>query len=427
MLGSPGARQQRRRRVLTEEMLNGEERDASPETVREAFRYGPAARRDSQPPATDWVPQSWKAFSALGSLTFACAAGVAVSGYYGLLVWGGSLPPILSLTAKGSLRGLVCAGLALSSVAACIVIASLRRHRLDDIRATFRIWWMAGLAFLGLAIHESTSMVADGWTLLATRVGNGAGSEPWWWGASFAGIFAIGMVRLAWEMREYPARVAVFALAAIGMMTGYAAGLGWLPQSLAPQIDFPTASAAGVLAGLWALQLNFIAYATRIIRAVETELLKDPPVVAKRISRSRRLAAAAADPSIETEEATVDPKPKAVAAVSRSTSAARTTASTGQVDKDRVATTAESSNNRNLGEKTVRIDPPKTQASPPHIATSRLASSSESLGRPLSNDGQLSQSEGDRKILSKAERKALRKEKKAIELEEKAVMRDRRR
>lgn len=418
MLGSPGARQQRRRRVLTEEMLSGCDEQPSETVVRDAFRYGPAARREHQAPFTDFIPQSWGAFSTFALVSVLAVAGVATAGHLASLRLGKLAPHVLNLTERGSLRSLLAMGLCFAACSACAVIAALRRHRLDDFRAAFRCWWLGCLATAGLGIHEGSTLVSGLWSLAAIRFGGNPAQEPSWWGLTFCGLFWLVMIRLGWEMREYPARCAAILASALLITLGYILPLGFIPEALAPTLDFRTVSASAVLGGLWGLSTGCMAYACAIIKAAENEIQQEKRVKLQSTPSNKK--------SKRSDSNYVGTSETASGAVIAGEPLRR--------KAEPLPTEASTSGERNVAPgKMQRVDPAQKLAPPPHspvtkpVGQSSAKGDSQDADEEDGDDESVDGASSQRRVLTKAERKALRKEKKAVELEEKAAMRDRRR
>ncbi len=156
-------RQQRRRRVWPEEVTRvGPDSDdpaaASGTGGRPRETYTAQARRDEQPRLTDLVPTRRRV------LALWYAAGAALVGLieflYTRLDWfsqqlAPAVPRVLDLAERGSLAAW-CSSAWLSITAlVSILLYSLRRHRIDDYRARYRVWIWAALAWLALAINQT--------------------------------------------------------------------------------------------------------------------------------------------------------------------------------------------------------------------------------------------------------------------------------
>lgn len=213
----------RRRRVLTEELIGNSGAMAEPSTdgpaagasgtsprrrrsPQHARSYGDDVLIDHQARVTDLVPLRY------GMLALALAAGLAVvTALEAAHLW---LPELSRMTGDSRLTSLdlrsdAALGNWFSSstlglaAAMAVIIFSVRRHRKDDYHGRYRVWlWAAALWALmsvdeGASLHESLSEVAS-------HFGgqHGFGGGHIWWIASYALLFAAVGTRLFLEMRD---------------------------------------------------------------------------------------------------------------------------------------------------------------------------------------------------------------------------------
>lgn len=126
------------------------------------------------------------------------------------------------------------------------MIFNLRRHKLDDYRARYRIWVFIALAALFSSFDASTSilqligMSIDGWA----RREIGYGGWPLVL-ASFASLIGVLGIRLSTELRSVPSSVISWILGLVSWAVSALLGTGLLKVEIPPQqLDL-------LVGGLW--------------------------------------------------------------------------------------------------------------------------------------------------------------------------------
>lgn len=126
------------------------------------------------------------------------------------------------------------------------MIFNLRRHKLDDYRARYRIWVFIALAALFSSFDASTSilqligMSIDGWA----RREIGYGGWPLVL-ASFASLIGVLGIRLSSELRSVPSSVVSWILGLVAWAVSALLGTGLLKVAIPPQqLDL-------LVGGLW--------------------------------------------------------------------------------------------------------------------------------------------------------------------------------
>jgi hypothetical protein len=272
MVNFPG-RNGRRRRVLNEEVLSASAGRTSyrpatdVEPAYQPMRYSDAAGVENHPQITDFVPRRYRTIAML--VVTGVASTVALAGLHyaaprlAAAIGLAGVPPF-DLASTGSLASWVAAILLLLTTALCLLVYSLRRHRIDDYRGRYRIWLAAAAAALILSANSVTGMhhvVAytlghvTGWTAL--RAG-----AVWW-------IIVAGLP-LAWiTFRTFRdvldcRLAATLWIAAVGCYAAATACyLGFLP-SRGPQFD-AMRDAALTLVGHWLLLAGVVSYARYVV------------------------------------------------------------------------------------------------------------------------------------------------------------------
>jgi hypothetical protein len=267
-------RNDRRRRVLNEEALSastahlalrrGDDDDSGAANVP---RYSERAGIEHHPQITDFIPRR---FSTLGMLA---GAGLVATAVVEGLHWyvdphttdfaGSAVGPVV-LQVVGGVEGWLSAVVLLMAAAMCVLIYSLRRHRIDDFRGRYRVWLGASVACLAASVdsvaplHSLLSVAATeatGWTALRAH-------SAWW--MAVVGLPATWIAVRTWlDARE--SRLAATALAAA--FTAYGGALGMYLANW--PIDNPRAQIVAVSAttslGTWMLLVGVAAYARFVV------------------------------------------------------------------------------------------------------------------------------------------------------------------
>lgn len=242
-----GRADDRRRRVLTEEVLGTGTQPASPASAETGTkpsrgathpsnRYGAAARMDRQPRITDLVPQSIVALA----ITF--VAGLAIIGGLEALYY--FMPELAAHTSDGRIAAFDLDGegsLAVFFSTTSLMLAggialvafNLRKHRADDYHGRYRVWLYAALCWFVMAIDESASLHEGFKEMMTGLTGErGFGDGSIWWIGAYALILGVVGVRLLLDMRECKASTAMFVLTGVCYVAAVVTQLNFiLPDS----------------------------------------------------------------------------------------------------------------------------------------------------------------------------------------------------
>lgn len=314
----------RRRRVLTEEVIGGASPDAtavnslSKTSARRrrsasAVRpYGETALLDKQPRIIDLIPQHY------GVLALWFLAGVTiVAGLEALYAF---LPELAAKTADGTLaafdlaaEGSLAAWFSSSTLslaaAVAVVVYSIRRHKADDYHGRYRIWLWAAACWLAMSMDEGGSLHEAFQELMSYATGQrGYGDGSIWWIGAYC--FALGAVgtRLTLEMRDCRSSTAALFMAAGCYAAAVIARLDWiLPDAGSLQVMVEEgAEMAGNLFLLFAMTLHaryVILDAQGLLPAKQQKPAKEPkaekPVQAEKpkAEKADKKAAAQAQPA----------------------------------------------------------------------------------------------------------------------------------
>lgn len=193
---------------------------------------------DRQPRVVDLLPRH---YGWLALVFFLGAVGIAAleAGYY-------YLPQLVKFSVSGRIAALDLAGegnlaswlsTALLTAAAVTawVVYGIRKHRADDYHGRYRIWFVAASAWLFLGMDEAASLheaLRDLAVGLSGEHGIGQGSV--WWLGVFGLVLGFVGLRLALEMRECRLSTTlllmcalVYSAAAVVLLNGE---MHWFPQ-----------------------------------------------------------------------------------------------------------------------------------------------------------------------------------------------------
>lgn len=187
---------------------------------------------DRQPRITDLIPQRY------GIIALLFLAGVTL--VVGLETLYAYMPDLarrttdctiaaFDLAGEGSLAAWFSSSTLLLASLAAVVVYSIRRHKADDYHGRYRIWLWSAACWLVMSMDESGSLHEGFKELMSYATGQrgfGDGSI-WWVGAYALALGAVGM-RLSLEMRECRGSTTALVLTAACYVTAVAARLGFV-------------------------------------------------------------------------------------------------------------------------------------------------------------------------------------------------------
>jgi hypothetical protein len=260
----------RRRRLLTEESTAepSKTRVGAPSSPMPG--YADAARRQHQPHLTDVVPLRPWVHAALVALA-ALGVSAVVAAYLFVPHATDGRWPLLDLGRDGSLAAWLGAVALACAVPASLLIYSVRRHRLDDYRGRYRMWLAAVPVMLWLSL-EQTAALGDtlrealygvtGWSWFAA-------AAPYWT-LTLAGLLIALTTRLAFETRGCRTATAGVILAGLLVCSGFVVKLGWISLS---GDQARTATEAGLYLTASLLLLSSLTlYARHVVLAADGKL-----------------------------------------------------------------------------------------------------------------------------------------------------------
>lgn len=272
MASIPG-RSGRRRRVLNEEVLSASAshlalRAASEDrSTGDALRYSDAAAVENHPQISDFIPRRHRTIAMMLIIGLAATGGVAVFHQLAapLAAATGTLhQQPLDVSAGNSLAAWMGSVLLFVTSLACLLIHSIRRHRIDDYRGRYRIWrWAAAACLLASANNVAPlhALVADvlthyaGWSALR-------GGAVWW--LTLAGVpLAWISLRISFDVRESAASAVLLVASLLAYAAALANFLGWLP-GIEPRWE-SLVTGGTALAGHWLILTSVVCYARHVV------------------------------------------------------------------------------------------------------------------------------------------------------------------
>ncbi|MCP4189485.1 MAG: hypothetical protein GY768_02525 [Planctomycetaceae bacterium] len=259
-------RDDRRRRVLSDERVMSSDRDPLEKVdttqAGPTPRYSDAARIDQQPRVCDFLPiRPWTLFLwFLVGTTFVVghATLFAVEKIYGMHA-GIDLTP-MRLTGPQTLSSWSSSFLLMVSAMIAAIIVQFRRHRINDYRGEYRIWYYFVLALVVASINASVGGHQIAWhaTHQATESLDISHAGIWINGLISVFISCVG-IRLLLEIRDSRGTVLT------GLFTGLVYGFSWLiALDIIPVV---TADLTVLSAGMARLMAHFLLMMTLVVYA----------------------------------------------------------------------------------------------------------------------------------------------------------------
>ncbi len=232
-------REDRRRRVFTEETgyASASASPADAETELAGGREGPrsyseAVHSPRQRRVIDLIPTRCWTLLVLTLLAVAASAGL-LALHLHLALGNGPITlqhaPALDLTARGNVAQWLSSVLLLAAAGLGIVIYLIRRHRVDDYRGRYRMWyWMVPVLVLA-SLDQVVPLLATAETVLVVLTGI---ADPvraqWGWNAALVLLAVAVTLRLAAEMVRSRLAVIVLTAAVACRVAAYLVQRDWL-------------------------------------------------------------------------------------------------------------------------------------------------------------------------------------------------------
>jgi hypothetical protein len=230
---------QRRRRLLADDLSSRNEltqcRAWSGNVTLPTSHYGDAAFLKEQIRLLDLIPRRKVVLVLMLFAAAAAIAGLEV-GYSWMLdraAHGAAVVAAFDLSAKASLGGWFSSLLLVAAAAVALLVYSVRRHRVDDYRGHYRIWFWAAACWFFLATDQAAGLretLRD--VMIAVTGTKLSGDGAIWWVVVYAvGLGAIGS-RLLIDMWPAMFSMSLLVFAAFAQAAAVAVRLGLLPQAV---------------------------------------------------------------------------------------------------------------------------------------------------------------------------------------------------
>jgi len=274
MFRRTGHTDDRRRRVLTEEVVGGaagrSATAARPAGDPHANLYADAAKVENHRRLSDLIPRRMSIVSVLAVL-----GGAAIGSLVALHHWArtssGALATALDLERHGSIGRWLGATWMLTAAAISLLLFSLRRHKQSDYHGRYRVWLWTALAAVGMSLCSAAPVHQVMAEQLAMRTAwQLPGGTLLFWLLPLGGLLAVLAVRLLLEIRT--SRLALTAL--LLAMVCHAAGLTLSHTGGAVLSESVSVLAAGgsQMAGHFLLLLGLLLFARHVLLEIEGRL-----------------------------------------------------------------------------------------------------------------------------------------------------------
>jgi hypothetical protein len=301
-----GRSDDRRRRVLTEEVIGTGARTpkSAPEVGERAAtsearrnRYGEAARMERQTRISDLIPKSYGVTALWFVLGLGLIAGIEALHFYMPLLavhTPDQRIAAFSLDGEGNLGAALSSFLLLLASGAALVVYSIRKHRADDYHARYRIWFVAAVSWFVLALDESAGLHEDFKVFVGYLAGEvGYGDGALYWIGAYAIVLGIVGLQLVLDMKECRTSTFFFVLTAACYTAAVVAHLNLLlPAELG--IDGVMVEEGLELVGNLLLLTSMSLHARYVTLVAEGEITPRGAKVKKDKPKSKRGAAAEA-------------------------------------------------------------------------------------------------------------------------------------
>ena len=259
--------------MLSEEALSASSahtalRAVTPDEPAEgAPRYSEAAGIEHHPQVTDFLPRRYRMIGALALVGVATTAAVEALDWFAAPLagtYGFESAAAFDLSGGGGVAAWLSAVVLMLSAVTCVLIYSLRRHRIDDFKGRYRAWLAAAVACALLSIESvapvhrlivAAAAYHTGWTALR-------GHAAWW--LALGGL-PLGWIALRAWLDARDSRLAAVslgtALAAYGVAIASYLGMG---PEVAPRSEVMIVAGAALM-GHWMLLVGVVSYGRFVV------------------------------------------------------------------------------------------------------------------------------------------------------------------
>ncbi len=319
---SSSVRDGRRRRLLHEGAGTSTAAPTGDDQPAEKVRYTPRDGSASFAVASGVAPRSPLAIFGAGVGMIAAVAGLAWADTIGQSIGqteaGLATARLLRIDQPGSLAAWWEACLWLAVAGQSLLLFGVRRQRTDDTSGAYRWWLAVALLALGMSLNSATEAHA----VVAAQLASLTGFSPltghaFWWLVPSCLVLGGVAVRSLLEIRESPVAAALGTTGVVLAGVGYVLASGLVPTAVvslvSPAIGGLLAPVAATLAVSFGF-LSLLAYSSRIVREAAGEVAA--PVVAPKAEKAaakvaeKKLAASSKPAIKDVEEAEEEPAPK---------------------------------------------------------------------------------------------------------------------
>jgi hypothetical protein len=305
-------RDDRRRRNLAEELATENASSATSTPAKPAGkgeRYTASGRREHRRHTSDFIPRHGFSLAAWLTSGLVIVAGLVV----GYLKVGSDasgsigLGALLDASQGGSLAGWFSSLLFILAAAGSVLVYSIRRHRTDDYRGSYRLWLWCAAAWMMMSVDATANLHTPFSTAMARMTGWSMLGGGIWWIGVWGSVLTILALRLLLEVRECRTATLgftlVFSLWAASLATDY----GWLPGSEYAALE----AIGGRLVGQVMLLFSVAYYARHVLLDAEG-MIKERAKRVKREKKAKAPKAAPAESKTEAKTTRVDAAHKSV-------------------------------------------------------------------------------------------------------------------
>ena len=268
-----GQRDDRRRRVLTEELAGrgrGVSGSSADQQKCEGASYAPEAALDKHLRLSDLVPRRlW----GVGLFTLAGASVIAgiLALYQTMQPWqltAGQGRQVFDLMASGSLASWTASVMLLTVSLASVIVLSMRRHKMNDYKGRYRVWAWTAVAALAMSAAATAPYHLVAAEALAGLTGwQVPGGTATFWMMPTLLVLGVLAVRLLLDMRD--SVIASFALVASVLAYGGALGTEMSGPALLVDPHTIMVLTGCKLAGHLLLLLSVLLFARHVLRDIQ--------------------------------------------------------------------------------------------------------------------------------------------------------------
>jgi hypothetical protein len=232
-------------------------------------RYGDPSFADGHLRVTDLVPRRYTALSLCFVVGALAIAGVEALYYFMPRMTVDGHVPAFDLAGHGNLGNWLASAVLWVSSLTSLLIYSIRRHKADDYNGRYRIWLWAAAVWLVMSVDETAGLHHGFQGLMTGLTGTHiAGDGALWWMLPYGLILLAIGGRLVFELLVCRAAVAFYGLAGLMLGAAVSVHLDSIPSPL--PAEYLVMIEEGLeLAGDWCLLVSLALFARFTILEAE--------------------------------------------------------------------------------------------------------------------------------------------------------------